>query len=204
MNVLIQPALARKLRRRCKVEKLCKVIRVKASTDGQSLPDLVRYFTHQDPQGKKAMSGALGADIVHPILLKRFRKALKEAGFEPKLLVLTGYKGTADASMPVALQELKPMAMSHAVVAVGRVIVDLCYKRMGEKYNLPQTYQEQRIMERWQHVQDVSKFAELTPEDVKRMHQLEQHEQLEQKKLSHEKEHGAMFGNGPLDFVPIT
>ena len=202
MNVLIQPAIARKLRRR--VGKPCTVIQVKASTDGQSLPDLVRYFTHQDPQGKKAMSGALGADIVHPILLKRFRKALKEANFEPKLLVLTGYKGHAESSMPVALQELKPMAMSHAVVAVGRLVIDLCYKRMGENYDLPQTYPEQRIMERWQHVQDVSKLAELTPEDVKRMQQLLHHEAIESKKRSMEREYNPSgFGTGPLDFIPV-
>lgn len=195
MNVLIQP----KLRRR-RIEKWCKVIRVKASTDGQSLPDLVRYFTHQDHQGKKAMSGAFGADIVHPILLKRFRKALKTAGFEPRLLVLTGYKGRVDETMPSSMRELKPVAVSHAVVAVGRVIIDMCFKRMGSNYNLPQTYPEKRISERWSHVQDVSKFADLTPDDIKRMRQAEQNAQID--KMKHNREAG--FGpSNTLDFIPV-
>jgi hypothetical protein len=145
--------------------------RHKSESSTETVPQLIRYFMNEDRAGKNAAGSALGADVAHPGLLKRFFKAAKAADYEPKLLVLSGYKGTVNDSMPVALQETPAVAITHAVVQLGKMIVDLCHKRMGEHYGLPQTYVISRIPEQWKSIQDVTNFANMTQEDVKHMQQ---------------------------------
>lgn len=126
--------------------------------------------------GRSEPTTALEADRLFPGILNRLRKFLVKNGLEPRLLTLAGYCGdlSEDAARDLTLSD---SVVTHAVVVVGGMVIDVCYKRLGSSYDRPMTYVAPLLYRKWYGITDVSELAELTTAQLTVAYKQEQRKQ---------------------------
>lgn len=131
-----------------------------------SVARVVDDYLRDDRWAKAAQVSAEQAQAGHPRVVKRLGKALEAYDHDYKILELHGYKHPVDHTMTDFFAGKKPADVTHAVVVVGRMAIDVCRLRMGSSYPLPMSYPVQDAMRHWNSYTDRTRLLKMTTAEL--------------------------------------
>lgn len=130
-----------------------------------SQAQIVLGFLSTDSDAKHASMSAVGAENVHPGLVRRLFKHLEQNDIDAEIVECEGARFLIDtdtASDFVA--QADPHNLKHGVVVVGSLVVDPCRLRLGSGYDLPPDYMRNQLPKYWKFTHDRTFLAQMTPE----------------------------------------
>ena len=137
------------------------------TSESDSVAHDITAFLQHDQAAKGAAVSAKDADAVYPSLVKRLFKHLMSKDIDSRLLECEGPKFHVDKTASDELIEQSPAKITHAVVVVGKMVIDPCKLRFGQKYELPLSYPEPLLKTAWTLAKDITHLATMTPEQVR-------------------------------------
>lgn len=132
-----------------------------------SVAYIVNHYVQNDKLAKNAQISAEQAEEAYPRLVKNLLSELAHEDIDAKIIEYKGYKHNLDDTMTSAFEGKVPSQLTHAVIQVGQMAIDICRLRMGNNYELPLSYPIKEALRYWAVMVDRTHLAKMTSEDVK-------------------------------------
>jgi hypothetical protein len=177
-----------------------------------SLAGAVRYFIDENPVAKVALTNSGVAGESNASLTRALYKFLKAQDFYPALMVGYGFRKRLTSPSPQILEDMKKHGescvvkeLSHGVVKIHGLVVDLTHRRLGSSYSHLHNFPFKEFMAFWDEVKDMSHIADMTSEDaqalVKQNRAVVQTQMLNGEKLTKDDKHPD--GNDHMHYVHV-
>jgi hypothetical protein len=127
---------------------------------------IINHYIQTDTLARQAQVSAEQAQHAYPRLLKNMLKELEHADIDAKLIEYSGYRHNMDDTMTDAFAEKSPSQLTHGVIQVGQMAIDLCKLRMGQHYTLPLSYPIKDAFQFWAAVVDRTHLVKMTKEEA--------------------------------------
>lgn len=142
-----------------------------ALADEETLPRVLDSFFKHDLQGRRVRKSARDADSCYPSIIKRLAKFLKAREFSAEVHEVSWFKKEIDektACDPVinAYKKGGSKDINHAIIKIGKLVIDPCHLRIGATYDVPWNYPESILPKEWNAIKDRTHLVTMTREDV--------------------------------------
>ena len=146
-----------------------------SSETGVSLNHSVRKFLESSQRARRAQTDVTVADESAPVIAFALFHHLRTDGFQPELLVCTGFTGALKGCAPVIEEAVREFGarvlapnMIHFVVRAGNIVLDLGYLRLGTEYMNSNNTMMSMFKKYWKKIEDVPGAERMRNEDFLR------------------------------------
>jgi hypothetical protein len=139
-----------------------------------NITQAIRDFFSRNPDAEMCLSNKEKAGSLNVSVTKRLYKFLKTGGFSPRLLMGKGFRKplvkpcvTLAMRMRAEGPDYVRENLSHGVVKVNDMVIDLTHLRLGENYQ-PYSFPYKLLSQYWDRIVDVTNAVEMSIDTVRR------------------------------------